>query len=45
MALPSWYFNEVGDFTVYLLVILGAMYAVAYSAVLHRMIKDWREKK
>jgi len=45
MALPSGYFNEVGGFTAYLLVILGVMYAAAYTVVLHRMIKDWRSKR
>ena len=45
MTVPVWWFNEVGGFTAYLLVLLGAMYVTAYTLFLYDCIKHWRNKQ
>ena len=45
MALPSRWFNEVGGFTFYLLLIIGAGYVVAYGVVLLEYVKHWRANR
>ena len=45
MAVPVWWFNEVGGFTAYLLILLGLMYATTYTMFLYDCIKHWRNKQ
>ena len=45
MAVPVWWFNEVGGFTAYLLLLLATMYAAAYTAILYDLVKHWRKRK
>jgi len=44
MTVPSLWFNEVGGFTTYLLIILAAMYTVTYGMFIHRLYKTWRDR-
>jgi len=45
MTVPSLWFNETGGFTIYLLALLGVMYAASYTLFLYDCIKHWRSKR
>lgn len=45
MAYPEWFFNEVGDFTTYMLIPLTLAYLVTYIALIRQLIIDWRKKR